>query len=150
MKSQVKLGRVFGVELGLHFSWILIALLITFSLAAHFHDVNRQWSEATVWSAAILTGLLFFVALFAHELSHAVVAKSRGIPIRGITLFALGGVAQIEKEAGDARTEFVMGIIGPITSAVIGVLCLAAAAGLGWTLRTTPATPGVAILVWLG
>ncbi len=150
MKAQVKLGRVFGVELGLHFSWIVIALLITFSLAAHFHMVNRHWSEATVWAAAILTGLLFFAGLFAHELSHAVVAKSRGIPIRGITLFALGGVAQIEKEAGDARTEFVMGIIGPITSAVLGLLCLAVAVGLGWAWRSTPQTPGIAILVWLG
>ncbi len=150
MKSQVKLGRVFGVELGLHFSWIVIALLITFSLAAHFHMVNREWNEATVWSAAILTGLLFFVGLFAHELSHALVAKSRGIPIRGITLFALGGVAQIEKEAGDPRTEFLMGIIGPVTSAVLGLVCLAVALALGWTWQSVPQTPGIAILVWLG
>ncbi len=150
MKSHVKLGRVFGVELGLHFSWIVIALLITFSLAAHFHMVNRQWSETTTWAAAILTGVLFFAGLFAHELSHAIVAKSRGLPIRGITLFALGGVAQIEKEAGDANTEFFMGIIGPITSAVLGILCLLISKALGWTWRSVPDTPGVAILVWLG
>lgn len=150
MRSQLKLGRVFGVELGLHFSWIFIALLITFSLAAHFHQVNRSWSEPTVWGAAILTGLLFFVFLFAHELSHALVARSRGLPIRGITLFALGGVAQIEKEAGDPKTEFVIGIVGPITSAVLGLACLAFAAATGWAPRATPRTPGTAILVWLG
>ncbi len=150
MRSQLKLGRVFGVELGLHFSWILIALLIIFSLVTHFHQVNRSWGEATVWGAAIVTGLLFFVFLFAHELSHALVAKSHGIPIRGITLFALGGVAQIEKEAADPRTEFVMGIIGPITSAVLGVICLAIARTTGWEPRTAARTPGTAILVWLG
>lgn len=150
MRSQLKLGRVFGVELGLHFSWILIALLITFSLAAHFSRVNPEWGSATVWAAAIVTGLLFFAGLFAHELSHAMVAKSRGIPIRGITLFALGGVAQIEKEASDPKTEFAMGIIGPITSAVIGVVCLGIARALGWVPRSTPVTAGTAILVWLG
>jgi Zn-dependent protease/CBS domain-containing protein len=150
MKSQIKIATVFGVELGLHYSWLVIALLIVFSLGAQFHAVNRNWNEAVVWTTAIVTGLLFFACLLAHELSHALVAKARGIPIRKITLFMLGGVAQIEKEATDAKTEFWMAIVGPITSAVLGFLLLALADVSGWVPRTSPATPGTALLYWLG
>ena len=64
------------------------------------------------------------MSILLHELSHAAVAKLRGLPVRAIILFALEGVAQIEKDAADAKTEFWMGIIGPITSVVIGVICL--------------------------
>lgn len=150
MKSQIKLGTVFGVELGLHYSWLVIALLIVFSVAAQFHAENHNWSEALVWGTAIITGVLFFACLFAHELSHALVAKARGIPIHKITLFLLGGVAQIEKEASDARTEFWMAIVGPITSAVLGIVLLGLAKVAGWPMWRAPATPGIALLVWLG
>jgi Zn-dependent protease/predicted transcriptional regulator len=150
MKSQIKLGTIFGVELGLHYSWVVIALLITFSLVAQFHAVNHDWSDALVWSTAIMTGLLFFACLFAHELSHAVVARARGIPVHKITLFLLGGVAQIEKEASDPKTEFWMAIAGPITSGVLGVVMLALARLSGWTPWTSATTPGTALLVWLG
>jgi Zn-dependent protease len=135
---------------GLHYSWLVIALLITFSLVAQFHAVNRDWSDAFVWSTAIITGVLFFACLFAHELSHAVVAKARGIPVHKITLFLLGGVAQIEKEASDPKTEFWMAIVGPITSGVLGLAMFAFARLSGWTLWTSPTTPGTALLVWLG
>ena len=150
MKSQIKVGTIFGVELGLHYSWLVIALLITFSLAAQFHATDRDWSEPVVWSTAILTGILFFACLFAHELSHAVVAKARGIPVHKITLFLLGGVAQIEKEASDPKTEFWMAIVGPFTSGVLGLILFACAHLAGWNWWTSPATPLVALLVWLG
>jgi Zn-dependent protease/CBS domain-containing protein len=150
MKSQIKLGRFLGVELGLHYSWFVIALLIMFSLAARFHAVDPDWSRATVWGAAIVTSVLFFAGLFAHELSHAMVARARGLPIHQITLFLLGGVAQIEKEPRDPSTEFWMGIAGPITSGLIGAGLLAIARVLGWRPWESPTTPGTAILVWLG
>src|SRR6266487_3362419 len=141
MKAQIKLGRIFGVEIGLHYSWFIIALLIALSLAGQFHALNPNWGEAIIWTTAIATSLLFFVAIIAHELSHAAVAKARHLPVRAITLFALGGVAQIEKEANDAGTEFLMGIAGPITSALIGIFCLVLAWTLGWLPSTTPETP---------
>jgi Zn-dependent protease/CBS domain-containing protein len=155
MEAQIKLGRVLGVQIGLHYSWLIIALLITLSLAAHFQAANPAWGGGVIWATAIVTGLLFFAALIAHELSHAAVAKARGLPVRSITLFALGGVAQIEKEAADAKTEFWMGIVGPITSAVIGFLLLGIAMALGWTPLSgttlpAPDTPLLAMLVWLG
>jgi Zn-dependent protease len=146
MEAQIKLGRIFGVEIGLHYSWLIIAFLITLSLASHFQMANPEWERGVIWATAIVTGVLFFAAIIAHELSHAAVAKARGLPVRSITLFALGGVAQIEKEAADANTEFWMGIVGPITSAVIGFVLLGIALALGWTPSSgtpmsTPDTP---------
>ena len=150
MKAQIKLGRIFGVEIGLHYSWLLIALLITFSLAGTFHKNNPGWSDELRWGLAIVTAILFFASIVVHELSHALVAKLRGLPVRSIPLFALGGVAQIEKEAADAKTEFWMGIIGPITSFVLGVVCLAITIALGWTPPEFPQRPRPAMLMWLG
>jgi Zn-dependent protease/predicted transcriptional regulator len=150
MQAQIKLGRVLGVEIGLHYSWLIIALLITLSLTGHFRTANPSWGGGVIWMTALVTALLFFAALVAHELSHAAVARARGLPVRSITLFALGGVAQIEKEAADARTEFWMAIVGPITSAVIGLGLLGVAWGLGWSAMSTPDTPLLAMLVWLG
>lgn len=150
MKAQIKLGQIFDIEIGLHYSWFVIALLMTLSLASHFSEINPIWGTQTVWLISIVTALLFFFSIVVHELSHAAVAKSRGLPVKSITLFALGGVAQIEKEPEDARTEFWVGLIGPITSIVIGSVCL----GLAWLLGSTPLSPTssplAAMLTWLG
>ena len=150
MRAHIKLGRIFGIAVGLHYSWIVIALLVTLSLRSQFAAVHPDWSNAVTWTTAIITGLLFFVSILLHELSHAAVAKLRGLPVRAITLFALGGVAQIEKDAADAKTEFWMGIIGPITSAVIGVVCLVLSSLLGWNLADEPSGPLAAMFMWLG
>src|SRR5437899_632605 len=150
MKAQIKLFKIFGIQIGLHYSWLLIAVLVVFSLAGQFAFTNPEWGSTVIWGLAILTALLFFAAIVVHELSHAAVAKTRGLPVRSITLFALGGVAQIEKEASDAKTEFWMGIAGPITSAVIGIICLGIAAGIGWTPSGSHQAPLAAMLGWLG
>jgi Zn-dependent protease/predicted transcriptional regulator len=150
MHAQIKLGRIFGIELGLHYSWLIIAALIAFSLAEHFRRTDPNWSPAVVWGSALITSVLFFACLFAHELSHSLVALSRKIPVRRITLFALGGVAQIEKESPDAGTEFWIAIAGPVSSLVLGAILLGAALGAGWTPHTPAKTPLVAVLVWLG
>jgi Zn-dependent protease/predicted transcriptional regulator len=144
------LGRIAGIPVGLHYSWLLIALLITLSLAQHFHETTRQWSETVVWAAAIVTGLLFFATLLLHELAHSLVAKAHGMRVRSITLFALGGVSQIESEAPDAKTELWMAIAGPLTSAAIGVSLLLIATVAGWRAGITPDDPVISVLVWLG
>src|SRR5258708_1480214 len=149
MKSHIKLGRILGIEIGLHLSWFIIALLITLSLADQFHTLNSNWGEGVIWATAIGTSLLFFAAIIAHELSHAMVAQARHLPVRSITLFALGGVAQIEREAGEASTELFMGIAGPIMSALIGIVCLVLAWALGWTPLENPRAPLLALLMWL-
>jgi len=150
MQAQVKLGRLFGVQIGLHYTWLLIVLLILLSLAGHWRATHATWGQGVIWALAIGTALFFFAALVAHELAHAVVARARGLPVRSITLFALGGVAQIEQEAADAKTEFWMGVAGPIMSALIGGVCLGLAWVLGWPVWAEPATPLLAMLVWLG
>jgi Zn-dependent protease/predicted transcriptional regulator len=150
LRSQIKLGRIGGIEIGLHYSWFLIAILIAFSLAAHFHAANRAWSNSIIWGAAIITGLLFFAALLVHELAHSMVAKSRGLNVRAITLFALGGVSQIESEAPDAKTEFWIAIVGPLTSVIIGAIFISVARVSGWTPGTEAVTPALAVLLWLG
>jgi hypothetical protein len=112
MQAQIRLGRIFGIEIGLHYSWLIIAVLIATSLAGHFSEAYPDWAATIIWTTAIMTALLFLAAIIVHELSHAAIARLRGLPVRSITLFALGGVAQIGKEAADAKTEFWMGIVG--------------------------------------
>jgi Zn-dependent protease len=151
MRPSVYLGRIFGIEIGLHYSWFIIALLIVFTLSAHFHFVNPQWSTGVIWALAVITALLFFASIVAHELSHAAVANARGLPVRSITLFALGGLANVEREADDPKSEFWMAIVGPITSFVIGGFFLGLAQAAGWRPETgTPPSPLWAGFVWLG
>lgn len=150
MQAQVKLGRIAGIAIGLHYSWFIIALLIALSLAEHFHLVNPHWSDTMLWSAAILTSVLFFLTLLLHELAHSLLAKARGLRVKEITLFALGGVSQIESEAPDAKGEFWIAIVGPITSVVIGFILIGLAWLSGVRFGTEPSTPVAAVLLWLG
>ena len=150
MDAQIKLGRLGGVPIGLHYSWFLIALLIVLSLSRTFRSDLSRLAPGAALAVGIVTAALFFLGLLLHELAHAWVARARGVPVRSITLFALGGLTQVEHEAGDARTEFWMGIAGPAMSFLIGTVCLGFARLLGWVPPAEPATPLTAMLVWLG
>jgi Zn-dependent protease len=151
MRSSIRLGRIFGIEIGLHYSWFMIALLIVLSLAGRFHIINAEWTAGVCWALAGGTALLFFASILAHELSHAAVAKAHGIPVRSITLFALGGVANIEREASDATSEFLIAIAGPLASIAVGVLFLGVARVAGWPSGPgTPPAPLSASFGWLG
>ncbi len=150
MRTNIRLGKIFGIDVGLHYSWFLIAVVIVFSLGGYFRAANSEWPNSVVWSLAALTGLLFFVSLVAHELAHSLVAKARNLPVHAITLFALGGVSQIEKGSNNARTEFWMAIAGPAASVLIGLLSLALAVLGGWQPGQGEPTPLLAMLVWLG
>jgi len=150
MQANIKLGRISGIEIGLHYSWFIIAALIVFSLGEHFRQANPNWGKGEIWIAALFTAVLFFVSLLLHELAHSLVAQARGLKVRAITLFALGGVSQTEGDATDAKTEFWVAIVGPITSLIIGLGCLGIALGLGWQRSTEPHTAVAGVLVWLG
>lgn len=146
MRSHVKLGSIFGIKIGLHYSWFLIALLIVFSLSSQFHASNPAWGDGVILSLAIATAILFFVSLLLHELAHSFVATANQLPVREITLFALGGVSQIEKNPLSAKVEFWMAFVGPLTSAVIGAICLTLARIMG----DPSSNPWMAMLLWLG
>jgi Zn-dependent protease len=150
LAPSVRLGRVVGIPIGLHYSWFIIAALITSSLSGQFRLEHPEWATALVWATSAITAALFFVTLLAHELSHAVVAMARGLPVRSITLFALGGIAQIEKEANSAKTEFLVAIAGPICSFAIGFGCIAVAQALGWSPRNDTSGLLGGVLGWLG
>jgi Zn-dependent protease/predicted transcriptional regulator len=147
--GTISFGQFRGIAVGLHYSWFLIAALISFSLAGHFGQTHPDWSMARVWGVALITAALFFATLLAHELSHALVAQFHGLPVRSITLFALGGMASIEREANSAKTEFLVAIVGPIVSFVIGLASIAAAWSLGWSYQNGAGMVG-SILGWLG
>jgi Zn-dependent protease len=146
LQSQIKLGRIFGIKIGLHYSWFLIAILIIFSLSAQFHGSNPRWGDAVIAVMAVGTAILFFVSLLLHELAHSLVATANELPVKEITLFALGGVSQIEKNPTSAKVEFWMAFVGPLTSAVIGGISLILARLIG----DPSSDPWVAMLLWLG
>ena len=150
MRSNVKLGTISGIEIGLHYSWFIIAALIAFSLAEHFRQAAPGLGSGQIWIAALVTAALFFATLLLHELAHSLVAQARGLKVRAITLFALGGVSQIQDDATDAKTELLVAIAGPIASLIIGFCCLGIALGLGWQRSTEPRTVVTGVLVWLG
>jgi Zn-dependent protease/CBS domain-containing protein len=151
MRPNIRLGRIFGIDIGLHYSWLIIALLIVLSLASQLQTVNPQGSLALTWILAGVTAVLFFASILAHELAHALVAKARGMQVRSITLFALGGVSNLEGEPPDAKSEFWMAIVGPFTSLLVGVFFLSVAHVAGWQPETgMPPEPLWAALVWLG
>lgn len=146
MRSQIKLGRIFGIQIGLHYSWFLIAILIVFSISSQFHTSNPEWGDSLILSLAVATAILFFVSLLLHELAHSLVATANDLPVKEITLFALGGVSQIEKNPVSAKVEFWMAFVGPLTSAVIGAICVELARVVG----NPSSDPAIAMLLWLG
>jgi Zn-dependent protease len=122
MGSSIRLGKILGIPIGVNYSWILIFLLFTYLLSSQFADSYPQWPTAQRWSIAVVTSILFFLSVLAHELSHSVVAIRRGIPVRGITLFIFGGVSQLAHEARRPFTEFLVTVVGPLTSILLGLV----------------------------
>jgi len=129
MRNAIRLGKVFGIEVGLDFSWFIIFILITWSLAGHYLTVYQGWSTTFRLGLAFFTAVLFFASVLAHEFGHSVVAIATGVPVRSITLFIFGGVAQISREPKRALDEFLIAIAGPLVS-----FLLAAGFGFVWAI----------------
>jgi len=120
--NRITLFRLLGFEVRIDASWLLLALLVTWSLAKGiFPGSYKGVSESTYWVMGVLGALGLFFSIIFHELCHSLVATRYGIPMKGITLFIFGGVAEMDDEPPSARSEFFMAVAGPLSSFVLGL-----------------------------
>jgi Zn-dependent protease/predicted transcriptional regulator len=117
-----RLGRIAGVEIRIDQSWVLIALLVTYSLYKQFSDAFEELATGEAVTLAIAAALLFFGSVLTHEMAHALVAQRRGIPVRGITLFIFGGATSAKVESRGPVDEFLISVVGPLTSLALAAL----------------------------
>ncbi|MDP7102268.1 MAG: site-2 protease family protein [SAR202 cluster bacterium] len=123
MSGTMRVGRLFGIDLKVHFSWIFVFILVAWTLAVSFlPDGYPGWSERQYWAIGIVGSLLLFVCVFAHELSHSLEALRRGRRVESITLFFLGGISQMEEDNESASDEFWVSVVGPLTSLGLAVV----------------------------
>jgi len=153
--TRWRLFRLLGIPISVDASWLIILALLTLSLASafpailhgYFPAATRELAPFEYWIMGLVTALAFFTCLLLHELGHAIVARARGMSIRGITLFLFGGVAELGDEPPSAATEFLMAIAGPVVSVILaGGFWLLAVVGYngGWP------HPLVIVLGYLG
>lgn len=121
--TRWQLFRLLGIPISLDASWLVILALLTWTLVDLFGEAVPGLSAIAYWIMGLSAALGFFACIVLHELGHALVARKVGIPIRGITLFLFGGVAEMEDEPRSAMAEFLMAIAGPIVSAILACLC---------------------------
>jgi Zn-dependent protease/CBS domain-containing protein len=127
MKSSLRLFRIAGIDIGIHYTWILIFVLLSWSLAqGFFPQLYPGWGTITYWITGVVAALLLFVSVLIHELAHSLVARARGMTVNSITLFIFGGVSNLEEEPEKPKTELAMSIVGPLASLVL--------AGIFWGL----------------
>jgi Zn-dependent protease len=118
----VSLFSVFGFEIKIDISWLLLAALITWSLASGFFpEAYKGLPTAAYWWMGAAGAVGLFLSIIVHELTHSLVARHYGISIKGITLFIFGGVANIEKEPPHPKAEFLIAIVGPLSSCFLGL-----------------------------
>ena len=145
---RVTLFRLFGFEVRLDASWIVIAALVTWSLAAAVFPASYpSLPAAHYWWMGVAGAVGFFLSIVFHELCHSLVANYYKLPMRGITLFLFGGVAEMGAEPQSPKVEFLMALAGPVASVVLGFAFRAVAlVGVAWPLQVL----GVfAYLAWI-
>jgi Zn-dependent protease/CBS domain-containing protein len=133
LRGSVKLFTIFGIPVEINPTWLIAVAIITWSLAtAAYPSFFSFWSTTQYWIAGLLTTLLLFTSVLAHELAHSLVALSQGLKVRGITLLLFGGVSRIQGDATRPRNEFLIAFAGPAVSLVIGI------ALVGWWVMYGP------------
>lgn len=121
MSGTFGLGRLFGVRVQVHFSWVFIFALIAWSLASSWLPSRYEWSTTQFWVVGVIGSALLFVCVLIHELSHSLEAIRRGLRVKSITLFFLGGFSEIDGESRSASEEFWVSVVGPVAS--LGLAC---------------------------
>ena len=122
MKTTWRIGKVFGIDINIDSSWLIIFALVIWTLAgSYFPQQYPRWPTWLHWTVGVITSILFFGSVLGHELAHSVVAIRQGEEVRSITLFIFGGVARIAEEPDKPLKELLMAIVGPLFSMVIGI-----------------------------
>ena len=123
IRQHIPLGRVMGIPIGVDYSWFLVFALLTWSLATGYYPTEfPAWSTPLYWFMGAVTAIMLFTSVVLHELGHSVVALRYKVPVRSITLFIFGGVAQLGAEPPSAVAEFFIAIAGPLVSLALAVL----------------------------
>jgi Zn-dependent protease/CBS domain-containing protein len=147
---RIKIFSLLGFEVRVDLSWVILAVLITWSLAEGvFPDYIEDLTETTYWLMGAAGALGLFLSIIFHDLSHSLVARQFGIPMKGITLFIFGGVAEMSEEAPDAKAEFWMALVGPASSLLMSsIFYLVSRYGehAGWP---DPVVGVISYLVWI-
>lgn len=134
--KRIDLFRLFGFDIRLDLSWVLLLILVAWSLSAGLFPFRYQGLPAhTYWLMGIVAALGLSASILFHELAHSIVARRFGLPMKGITLFLFGGMAEMKKEPPNPKTEFAMAIAGPVSSAVLALAFYALyrmGSGTGW------------------
>ncbi|MCX6022870.1 MAG: site-2 protease family protein [Chloroflexi bacterium] len=131
MGWSLQVGRIGGISIRIHPSWLIVFFLISWSLALYYPSVDPAFSGGTAWLMGIISALLLFVSVLIHELSHAFAARARGMNVHSIVLFLFGGVSNLTTEPRSASGEFMISVVGPLTSLVLAGLCAIAAMLVG-------------------
>lgn len=160
---SMRLFSLFGIEIRLDLSVAIIFFLIVVSLGSGVFPMwHPDWGMGLIWGTALVSGLLFFVSLLAHELSHSLVSAHYGIPVPRITLFLFGGMAETSREPDRPKVEFLVAIAGPLMSLLIAVVCswlaMRGVDGSGFMTRMeegdaevmSALSPVATSLLWLG
>ena len=146
MRNSWCLGKVFGIEIYIDSSWLIIFALVTWTLAGqYFPSQNPNWPLLLNWFLGIIASILFFASVLTHELSHSIVAIQQGEKVRNITLFIFGGVAQIAEEPDKPLKEFLIALAGPLASIAIGII-----SGIAWWFIHEISLPLASIFRYLG
>jgi Zn-dependent protease/predicted transcriptional regulator len=130
-----RLGRIAGIEIRIDTSWVVIALLVTYSMFLQLADAYPNFSRPGLVLLAVAFALLFFGSVLGHEMAHAITAKRRGIPVRGITLFLFGGATHAKVESQGPRDELIVSVVGPLSSLVLAAVFFLLGTALVGVLR---------------
>src|SRR5919201_356443 len=122
--GTLRLFRLFGIQFTANWSWLFLFSLLVYVAGATFRGLRLGWPPTLVWALAVVAALLSVASLYLHELAHAMVARAFGIPVKTISLFLLGGMAHITRDAPSPKAEFLIAVAGPAASLVIGLLAV--------------------------
>jgi Zn-dependent protease/CBS domain-containing protein len=117
LSGTFRVGKLFGIDISVHWTWFFIFFLVTWTFATGvLEEFYSDWTDGRRWTVAVAISLIFFFSILLHEISHSIVARRYGIPISGITLFVFGGVSNMTREPENSKQEFWIAIVGPFTS----------------------------------